>query len=361
MIEIDGSFGEGGGQIIRTALALSTITRAPFHITNIRQGRDVPGLKNQHIYAIEALRKLCDAEVTGFEKGSTELTYTPGKIKAKLINLDIKTAGSMTLLLQALLLPSLFADKNMRIKIRGGSDVAWSIPVDYFNHVFLPQMRRYGKVDLSLLRRGYYPKGAGKIDIKISPRLHQGDAKIFSDFVKINTTAIDLTSRGELLMIKGISHASAMLSDAQVAERQGSAAKRVLLGQNVPVQMIESYSETLSSGTGITLWAICSLDEDDIDIARPIRLGADALGERGKRAEIVGESAAKELVSELESGAAVDKHLADNLVPLLGVFGGSIKVSEITDHTRTGVYVVEKFLGKCLEIDEEKRVLRSLN
>jgi len=351
MIEIDGSYGEGGGQIIRTALALSTITKQPFHITKIREGRDVPGLKNQHIYAIEALRLLCDAEVTGFEKGSTELTFTPGKIKAKPINLDIKTAGSMTLLLQALLLPSLFADKNMRIKIRGGSDVAWSIPVDYFNHVFLPQMRRYGKVEFSLQRRGYYPKGAGKIDVKLVPRLHQGDAKIFSDFVRINTQAFNLTRRGELLMIKGISHASEMLSGAQVAERQANSARQKLRGLNVPISIDSVYTDTLSRGSGITLWAIFSKNAEETDYLNPIILGADSLGKKGIRAEKVGQDAAQDLIDEIDSGAIVDKHMADNLIPFIALFGGSFKTSKITEHTKSNIYVCERFLGKKITVD----------
>ncbi|MBU2561121.1 MAG: RNA 3'-terminal phosphate cyclase [Nanoarchaeota archaeon] len=352
MIQLEGDYLEGGGQLVRNALALSTITGKPFEVNNIRKGRKVPGLKAQHIHCVEALKKLCNAKAEGVEPGSTWLRFEPGKIEPKTVSVDIGTAGSVSLLLQSLLLPAMLAGGKVRLKIRGGTAGKWAMPFDFFNEVFVPQLRRYADIDCKLVRRGYYPKGGGEIDLKIKGKY------TFEDLA--SAPKIDLVKQGYLMQIKGASHASADLEKAQVAERQAGAAKQVLSKLNVPAQIATTYSETLSTGSEITLWAVFSLQEDDVDVSNPIRLGADALGEPGKRAELVGEEAAKKLLSEIESGVAVDSHLADNLILFIAVFGGQLKTSEITDHTKTGVYVVEKFLGKCLDIDEKNKIIRKI-
>ena len=170
MIELDGSYLEGGGQIVRTALALSTITQKPFEVTDIRKGRPNPGLKNQHLFCIKALEELCNAKTGYAELGSTRLRFIPGKIKPQTISIDIGTAGSITLLLQSLLIPSIFANKKVRLKITGGTDVSWSPQFHYLTQVILPHLRKYADIEPSLLKRGYYPKGNGKVDIKIKPK-----------------------------------------------------------------------------------------------------------------------------------------------------------------------------------------------
>jgi RNA 3'-phosphate cyclase len=254
--------------------------------------------------------------------------------------------------LQSILLPGILAGGKVRFKIKGGTSGKWAMPYDFLNEVFVPQLRRYADIDLKLVRRGYYPKGGGEIDLKIRGK--------YTFDSKADAPRIDLVEQGNLVQIKGVSHAASDLEKAQVAERQARAAKQVMSKLNVPVQISAQYSETFCPGSGITLWAIFSLREDEVDVENPIRLGADALGERGKRAEIVGEEAAKKLLGEINSGAVVDSHLADNLMPFIAVFGGQIKTSSITNHAKTNVYTVERFLGKCLEIDEENKIIRKI-
>ena len=362
MIEIDGNWGEGGGAIVRTALALSTITQKPFEIYDIRKGRKNSGLKNQHLYCVKSLQELCNADVKGAELGSSFLKYYPKKLVAKNLKIDIETAGSVTLLLQALLLPAMFVSKPITITTTGGTDTKWNMPFDYFNNVLLPQLQRFAKIEARLLKRGYYPKGNGNVELKINSKFKLNDFPNFFEFQKNlaeNISKIDLIEQHHLIQIKGVSHASKDLQNAKVAERQAESALNKLKAKyNVPISIIPQYQETLSTGSGITLWAIFSKNNDDIDENNPIRIGADSLGEQGKKAEIVGEEAALELIKGIESKAPVDKHLADQILPFMALIGDSkIKVSEITGHCRTNIYAIQKFLGNIFKISEEDKLI----
>lgn len=336
MIEIDGSYGEGGGQIIRTALALSTITGKPFRAIKIRAGREKPGLKAQHVACVNALKKICGAKTGPVFEGAEILEYIPGKIKGGKFEIDIGTAGSITLLLQAALWPCFFAPKKITLKIIGGTCGKWQAPVEYFQNVLLPHLQRLAeKIDFKILKRGYYPKGGGIIELSINP-------KKIENIVKVN-----LTEKGDLVQIKGISYASKDLEKAEVAERQARSAQKDLGKYETPINISKEYGETLNTGSGIVLWGVFS-GEDHLN---PVRLGADALGERGRPSEKVGEEAAKNLIKELDSDGVVDEHLADQLIPLLGLVGGQMKVSTISKHVKSNIYAVEKFLDVGYKIE----------
>lgn len=364
MIKIDGSFLEGGGQITRTALALSTITQKPFEVTDIRKGRSTPGLKNQHLHCVKALESLCSAKTEGNSLSSVSLKYSPNEIKSKNLKVDIGTAGSITLLLQSILIPSIFADKPLKITITGGTDTKFAQPFDYFNEVFLPQIRRFADIEVKLIRRGYYPQGNGRIELKIKQKFRLNDFNNFNDFhayLKETTPKINLIEQHHLIQIKGISHASLDLQKATVAERQAKAAGFILKNKyGCPVNIETSYSETLSTGSGITLWAVFSKQKDEIDFNNPIRMGADSLGERGKRAETVGQEAASNLIKEIESKAPVDHYLSDQILPFMALTSSSkIKTSKITNHCKTNIYVIEQFLGKTFEVDEREKIIKT--
>ncbi len=366
MIKIDGSYLEGGGQIMRTALALSTITQKAFEIENIRKNRPNSGLKNQHLYCVKALKELCNAVSEGDELGSVFLKYFPKELIAKNLNVDVETAGSITLLLQALLLPSMFVSKPITITIIGGTDTKWSQPFDYFNNILLPQLQRFAKIEAKLLKRGYYPKGNGKVEIKINPKFKINNFSSFEEFhqhLKENVHKYDLAEQHNLIQIKGISHASRDLENARVAERQAHSAQSFLARNfNVPIKISSEYQETLSVGSGITLWAIFSKNKNDIDENNPIRIGSDSLGEQGKKAEIVGQEAAHRLIKQIESKAPVDKYLADQILPFMALAGNSkIKVSEMTNHCNTNIYTLEQFLGKVFEVDEKNKIISTIN
>ncbi|MDO8661262.1 MAG: RNA 3'-terminal phosphate cyclase [Candidatus Woesearchaeota archaeon] len=335
MITLDGSHGEGGGQIIRIALALSMHTGQAFRAINIRAGRQNPGLKAQHIACINALTEISNARAEHTGIGANELTFYPGKITKQKHTIDIGTAGSITLVLQSLLLPLSFSSKKSKIKLIGGTDVPFSMPVDYFSNVLAPALLPWAEIKTKLIQRGYAPEGKGVVEVSITP--HE------KPIVYVREQKL------QQVLIKGISHATKNLEERQVAERQARAAEIVLNKLHLPVLISSEYVQTAdikTCGSGITLWLVCGEDE------HAIQLGGSALGSKRKTAEQVGQEAAQELIAVTQSEAPVDKHLADNLISWLGVAGkGSIQVQEITEHTKSAIYVVEQFLPVKFKIE----------
>lgn len=329
MIEIDGSTGHGGGQIIRTAVALSAITGKPFKINNIRSGRPNPGLKPQHIQGIRAVASLCNARVQGDKQNSTELDFAPGKLEPKDLKVDTGTAGSISLVLQTLLLPCMQANKPIRISVRGGTDVKWSPPVDYLSNVTLPLLNKLGfKAECTLEQRGYYPKGGGIAETTTSPS---------------KPKRVKLVEKGRIVSIKGLSHASKNLENARVAERQAKEARKALSLLGIKPQIKTEYCNTKSVGSGIQLW---------IETENSV-LGGNALGEKGKPAEQVGKQAAETLLEQYEKGV-VDEWSADQLIPYLALTGNSqILVSKITEHCKTNISIVEQFTNKKLKAKDQ--------
>ncbi len=324
-VQIDGSYGEGGGQILRTSVALSVITGKPVKIFNIRANRPNPGLRPQHLHGILALKELSNAKVKGAEVGSTVLEFIPGKAEPKHVRVPIKTAGSITLVLQTLLPAMAFTGGSF--EITGGTDVPWSPPVDYLKNVTLFALEKMGlKVELEIKRRGHYPKGGGLVTGRVEPWEEM--------------KPLMAVEWGRIERFGGISHATNL--PAHVAERQARAAKERLEElYSVPVEIGTEVSRSLGPGSGIVVWA-----ETD-----SLRLGGDALGKRGKPAEVVGREAADELLGQLAPKKAVDRFLGDQLIPFLAFAGGEIGVAEITNHLVTNVWVVEQFLGKTFEVE----------
>ena len=239
MIEINGSHGEGGGALLRISTALSALTSNPIHITNIRANRPKTGLMPQHLNAVKAVASLSAARVDGLEIGSRELFFYPEEIKGGNYNIDIKTAGSITLVLQAFMIPAGFAESPVNIKIMGGTDVRWSPPVNYLQHVTLPVLKSMGyDADLDIIRRGHYPRGGGIVHVKINPVKKLKSASF--DDLKINK-------------IQAISHAVKL--PAHVAVRQAESAEKVLqaYGFNAEIE-IENSNIAFGPGSGIVLW-----------------------------------------------------------------------------------------------------------
>ena len=342
MIEIDGNIAEGGGQIVRTALGLSCVTLKPVRIKNIRKTRKEPGLKAQHVACAKACAQMSNAFISGAELGSTEIEFVPRVSKNRQLNISIGTAGSITLLLQGLLPPLLFTESE--IHITGGTDVQWSMPIDYMQHVLIPMLSPYCKIEVICDRRGYYPKGDGKVIIKTKPRFKRPDFDSFEDFQQyiFGNPALALHRQGELIRINGVSHASAQLQAQEVSERQAQAAELMLRNEG-PVSIHRSYAQTESIGSGITIYALFQIQNAHGETQ--YRMGADVLGERGVKSEEIARRAAEKLRKNIHSGFVVEEILQDNIIPYLGLFGGSILTGTITEHTRANIAVCEAFLG----------------
>ncbi len=331
MIEIDGSYGEAGGQILRTALSLSCILEKPFRMFNIRKGRGKPGLMPQHLMCVRALARICNASVKGDEAGSTELFFTPSKPRPGDYDLDIGTAGSTSLLLQAILPPLVFAKKRSSITLTGGTHVPFSPPFHYISEVFVPALRRLGiHLDISVERYGFYPKGGGRIRVDIFP-LQQ-------------VRAVDLVAREEIRKITGIS--TVVNLPLSIAERQKNSVLEALSSSGLHAKIDLQSAEAFGRGTFVFLKT-----ETEGCIA-----GFSSLGERGKKAETVGREASEELLSYYCTNACLDHHLADQIVLYLAFADGPsfLTTSRVTGHLLTNLWVIEKFTGLHYFIEGEK-------
>src|SRR3989344_2662024 len=364
MIILDGSYAEGGGALVRTALALSALTGQEFKVTNIRAGRTDSGLKAQHLTAIKTLKELCHAETNNIDMGSTELHFKPGKIKKGIYNIDIGTAGSITLLLQALILPSLFAPGKVTFNITGGTCGKWQASVDYLQNILLPYLNRFvEKIELKIQKRGYYPKGQGLIRLEISPRFTIHKYPSFSALAEelpFKVPKIVLLEQGKLEQIRGIVNVSLELQEKEVGDRVKNAAAGSLKQYHVPINIRVEYAKTESIGGEALVWGVFSR-EGKVDYDNPILLTGDALVEKNKNSEEIGKEAADELKRQVDAWAAVDHHLADQLIQFMGLLPGSaIKAGEVSKHAETNMYVVEKFLpvafrvqGKIVSVEEK--------
>jgi RNA 3'-phosphate cyclase len=328
MIEIDGSYLEGGGQIIRTTIALSAITGKSCKIFNIRSGRKNPGLQAQHLKGIEATAKLCDAELKNARIGSQTIEFVPKKIKGNHFSIDIGTAGSIALVLQTLVLPAIHAEEEVVLEIIGGTDVPWSPNIEYFQEVFCRNVNKMGiEIESEILKYGFYPKGGGKVKVKITP---------CKKLIPWNCI-----ERGNVKRYDIRSIVSKSLEKAKVAERQIEGAKKII--PNFDCEYFE-YVDTFSPGSTAHIHAHC-----DNSV-----IGATIFGEIGKPAEKVGEEAAISLMKQINSNACLDEHMADQILPYIALAGNSkVSVAEITNHCKTNMWVIEKFLPVKFEIKEK--------
>lgn len=329
IVAIDGSFGEGGGQILRTALALSSLLGVGIRIERIRARRRNPGLAPQHLTCVEAAAEICGAEVEGAEIGSRKLTFIPGEIKPGRYLFDVArkrpSAGSVSLVFQAIYLPLALSKGKSEVIIRGGTHVPWSPPAHYLQRVFSPIASRFGlKLNIEVLRWGFYPKGGGEIRATIYPS---------------KLTPVSILDRGSLIGIRGFSVCANL--PVTIAERQRKAVVQRLRGiSNVEIEVISVRSR----GPGTAVFLVAEFENS--------LAGFSSLGEKGKPAERVGEEAAEELLAFLRSRSALDPHLADQVIPLMALAGGksAITTSLITQHLMTNIWLVEQLADAKFEV-----------
>ncbi len=340
-VEIDGSHLEGGGSIVRLAVAFSAITGKPITVDNVRANRENPGLKTQHLEAIRAVKRLCNGELNGDELGSTKIEFKPGKIAKRRIKIEINTCGSIGLVLQCLLLPAFFSPKRTLIEIKGGGTMGLNAPnLLYTKNVFLPLINKMGfNVKIEIKKHGFYPKGGADVIVNVEP--------------VEEISSLNLTERGKLKCIKGVSIASSELRKSKVAERQSSGAKQILGKKYLePFLFEELYFDTLSIGSGILLIA----EFENTIIAW------DALGEKGKSADIVGMEAAHGLMKQLISKATVDDYALDQMISYMVLCKeeSKIKFNELTLHSKTNLELLRKFVNFEYNTYENELIIKKL-
>lgn len=326
MIEIDGSRGEGGGQVLRTSLALSLITGQPFRITRIRASRKSPGLLRQHLTSLAAAAAVGDAQVDGAAPGSQELTFVPGTLRGGHHSFAIGTAGSTTLVLQTILVPLLVAPEPSTIELEGGTHNPAAPSFDFLTRSFLPLIERMGaKVEARLERPGFFPAGGGRMVVSIEPARKLG--------------ALELIERGKVV---------ARRARAVVANLPYDIARReiAVVGEKTgwPPESLQAHTLTGSHGPGnvVTL---------DVECERVTEV-VTGFGQRGVRAEEVAARAADEILRYLASTAAVGEHLADQLLlPMAAGAGGAFTTLEPSTHTTTNVETIRTFIDTDVRIE----------
>jgi RNA 3'-terminal phosphate cyclase (ATP) len=334
MIEIDGSYGEGGGQIVRTALSLSCLLGKPFHLIDIRKGRPKPGLMPQHLVAVRAAQQLSRAEVRGDAKGSTELFFSPKGAEGGVFSFDIATAGSTSLVLQTLIPALLFCREKSSVTLRGGTHVPFSPSFYYLKEIFAPILRRLGlDIRLDIDSYGFYPKGGGVIRAEIEPTR--------------GIMPLRIRKRGELSRIDGCSAVGNL--PLSIAERQ----KQALLEMILPVMPL------WGGHTHIEILNVPSVGQGSFIFLRAesanFLAGFSSLGARGKRAEVVAEEVAREFLAYYAVEGALDPHLADQVVLYLSLCEEQsvFTTSAITRHLLTNLWVISLFHDFLYNIDGE--------
>lgn len=332
VVELDGSFGEGGGQILRSALTLSILSRRGIRIYNIRARRSRPGLRPQHLKAVDAAASISKAQVEGAALDSQEIIFIPSTIRTGRYKFEIGTAGSTSLVLQTIFLPLSRANSASSVIIQGGTHVPWSPCIHYLQLVWLPVLRRIGyDAKLSLDLAGFYPAGGGRISATIRP------AK--------SLIPVDLTKRGELLRVSGVSGISNL--KVSIAERQKRQAVKRLQGLRWKNERPEIKIQTQSMPSNFKGTVLLLIGEFETGLCSYF-----GLGEPGKPAERVADEAVDAFFRFMETDGAIDEYLADQLLlPACLAEGVSeYSTSKITEHLMTNAAIVAKFLPVQIDI-----------
>ncbi|BAY97134.1 RNA 3'-terminal-phosphate cyclase [Tolypothrix tenuis PCC 7101] len=341
MIDIDGSYGEGGGQVLRTSLSLAAITGESIRIAGIRAKRRRPGLAAQHLTAVRAAARICDAKMQGDTLGSMMLEFIPGSaVKPGQYTFDVTeaqqsgSAGAMTLVLQTVLLPLALASAESQIILKGGTHVPFSPTMTYIEQVYLPMLRRMGvKATAKLRAWGWYPQGGGEMHIKVN-----GNGKI---------NGITLLERGNLQQVRGLAVVTELAS--HISQRMANRAQNLLhqAGLNAAIQALREKGIAPGAGVFLTAEYKNSLT------------GFGGFGRLRLPAEKVADIACRQLLEFHHTGAPVDEHLGDQLLlpATLALEESQYGVSKISTHLTTNAAIIEKFGLARITVDEAKKIV----
>jgi RNA 3'-terminal phosphate cyclase (ATP) len=334
---IDASYGEGGGQLLRTAVALAALTGTAVHLRAIRMKRDPPGLAPQHLAAVRAVAAISGARCEHLALRSTELSFAPGPLRQGDFVFDVGTAGCIALVLQALLPVAVAAPAPFRLTVTGGTDVRAAPPIDYLRTVLLPLLGRMGgRLELITERRGYYPRGGGIVHVTTLPA---------------ELRPLRIPAPGRLQAVTGLAHVAHL--PAGIADRMRNAALAELAAIRAPASCATAVigdAGAVGRGGAIVLWA---QHEHTL-------LGAGRVAERGVPAEALGAAAGRELTADLAAGASVDQHAADQLLIYCALAHGEscFTTRALSTHARTAMWLIEQFLAARFEVVEAPSLTR---
>ncbi len=333
MITIDGSYGEGGGQILRTSLAFSAIFQEPILIENIRAKRSKPGLRPQHLTCVKAMAKITGAKVDGAEIGSSRLYFHPRAVHGGDYMFDVAermgSAGSVGLIFQTLLLPLSLAEEVSVVTLRGGTHVPWSPPYHYLSDVFLPMVSKMGiRCTLEIIKWGWYPKGGGEVRAIIRPV--QG-LKSVSFIEPLKSPKIEVTCASSNL-------------PSHITEREKARIEGRLKEKGFRCTF-RTLDRAAADGQGNFVF-LCAKDKDTV-------VGFSSLGKPGKKAEKVADEVVDAFFRFLEKGAAIDRYLSDQIVPYMAMVEDTsvIFAEEISKHLLTNIWAIQKFKNISFRVE----------
>jgi len=331
MITIDGGAKSGSGTIVRYSVALASLLGKEIKIQNIRQRRDKPGLRAQHLKVIQACAEMCHGVVENAAVGSKEITYIPReKFNGGEYEWDIGTAGSTTMFAQALLPLACFAEKPSKFRLEGGLFQDFAPSAYHMKFVLLPLLKKMGiQAELEIIRPGYVPKGKGIIEIEVAP------------IEKLKP--LNLIEQGKITSINGIA-LSSHLEEKKVSQRMAQECRKILSSQGYKVEIKEIYDESsLQEGAALAIYA---------DTSSGSVIGSDRAGRPGRRSESIGRYVAQNFMEDINTGATVDRYIADQLIIYAGLAEGTTRYSipRITEHVETNLWLIEEFLGARTKI-----------
>jgi RNA 3'-terminal phosphate cyclase (ATP) len=330
---IDGGTKSGSGTIVRYSVALASLLGKEIKIQNIRQRRDKPGLRAQHLKAIQACAEMCHGVVENAAVGSKEITYIPGeRFNGGEYHWDIGTAGSTTMFAQALLPLACFAEKPSKFRLEGGLFQDFAPSAYHMKFVLLPLLKKMGiQAELEIIRPGYIPKGKGIIEIEVEP------VEKLKPF--------NLIEQGKITSINGIA-LSSHLEEKKVSQRMAQECRKILSSQGYKVEIKEIYDKSsLQEGAALAIYA---------DTSSGSVIGSDRAGRPDRRSESIGRYVAQNFMEDINTGATVDRYIADQLIIYAGLAEGISRYSipRITEHVETNLWLIEEFLGARTKISD---------
>jgi len=341
IMKIDGSFGEGGGSILRVCAGYSVLFNQPINLYNIRANRSTPGLRLQHLLGLQTLAKLTGGKLSECEVGTKEITFIPGNISLKETSeVKIGTAASVGLLLQPLQIACLGFKKPemVEINLKGGGTIGkWAPGLNYLDNVTYGIFRKAGfQIELNIKKYGFYPKGGALTTCRLHP-------------AKDHLKPLNLTELGNISQIEGKIACTKSLSNARVSERIKSSAEKTIRDElDIITNINYEYVDSLSTGVGVSLWAESNMGA--------IISSGTVIGEKGTPSEEVGKTAAEKILRYIKNDIPVDNYLSDQLIPLFGYINqpSALKVSEVTSHTKTNLELITRFTPRQYKIETHK-------